>query len=129
MAHSETFRYWLVTERFPRPSAFYQTHAGPYYYARILDPRTGKYKVRSTKETSRLEARKVAEELAYEMRRKDRPAEPEFSFKYYAQRFVEKGKKQAERGERNANYIRTTRVALDNDDWGLIRYFGPTRRT
>ena len=71
-----------------------------------------------------MEARKVAEDLAYEMRRKDRPAEPEFSFKYYAQRFVEKGKKQAERGERNANYIRTARVALDNDDWGLIRYFG-----
>ena len=64
-----------------RGVAIYQTHAGPYYYARILDPKTGKYKVRSTKETSRLEARKVAEELAYEMRRKDRPAEPEFGFK------------------------------------------------
>ena len=51
-----------------RGVAIYQTHAGPYYYARILDPKTGKYKVRSTKETSRLEARKVAEELAYEMR-------------------------------------------------------------
>jgi hypothetical protein len=72
-----------------RGVAIYQTHAGPYYYARILDPKTGKYRVRSTKETSRLEARKVAEELAYEMRRKDRPAEPEFGFKYYAQRYVE----------------------------------------
>ncbi len=72
-----------------RGVAIYQTHAGPYYYARILDPKTGKYVVRSTKETSRLEARKVAEELAYKMRSPDRVAEPEFSFKYYAQRFVE----------------------------------------
>jgi len=106
-----------------RGVAIYQTHAGPYYYARILDPKTGKYKVRSTKETSRLEARKVAEELAYEMRRKDRPAEPEFGFKYYAQRYVEKAKRQAARGERNANYVRTATVALDNDDWGLVRHF------
>jgi hypothetical protein len=60
---------------------------------------------------------------ADEMRRKDRPAEPEFGFKYYAHRYVEKAKRQAERGERNANYIRTATVALDNDDWGLVRHF------
>lgn len=79
--------------------------------------------VGSTKETSRLEARNVAEELAYEMRRKDRPAQPEFGFKYYAQRYVEKARRDAERGERNANYIRTATVALDNNDWGLVRHF------
>lgn len=106
-----------------RGVAIYQTHAGPYYYARILHPKTGKYVVRSTKETSRLEARKVAEELAYDMRKNDRVAEPEYSFKYYAQRYVEKARGQAQRGERNANYVRTATVALDNDDWGLVRYF------
>lgn len=104
--------------------AIYQTHAGPYYYARILDPKTGKYRVRSTKETSRLEARKVAEELAYKMRSPDRKAEPEFSFKYYAQRYVENARGKSERGELNANYVRTATVMLDNDDWGLVRHFG-----
>ena len=59
--------------------AIYQTHASPFYYARVLDPRTGGYKVRSTKEKSSLRARKVAEELADEMRSKDRPADREFS--------------------------------------------------
>src|SRR4029079_15895158 len=58
-----------------------------------------------------------------EMRRKDRPAEPEFGFKYYAHRYVEKAKRQAARGERNASYVRTATVALDNDDWGLVRHF------
>lgn len=106
-----------------RGIAIYQTHAGPYYYARVLDPKTSKYVVRSTKETSRLEARKVAEELAYQMRSKHRPAEPEFSFKYYAQRYIEKARLRVKRGERNANYIRTATVALDNDDWGLVRHF------
>ena len=27
-------------------------------------------------------------------------------------------------GERNKNYIRTTRLFLDNDNWGLVRHFG-----
>ena len=40
-----------------RGVAIYQTHASPYYFARILDPRANRYKVRSTKETSRLAAR------------------------------------------------------------------------
>ena len=48
----------------------------------------------------------------------------EYSFKTYAQRFVLKGKQLAESGERNANYIRTSRLFLDNDDWGLVRHFG-----
>lgn len=106
-----------------RGVAVYQTYAGPYYYARILDPKTGKYVVRSTKETSRLQARKVAEELAAEMRNNERVAEPEYSFKYYAGRYVERARGQAQRGERNANYVRTATVALDNDDWGLVRHF------
>ena len=44
--------------------AIYQTHASPFWMARVLDPNTKKYVVRSTKETARLKARDVAEELA-----------------------------------------------------------------
>ena len=35
-----------------------------------------------------------------------------------------KGQQLAEAGERNKNYIRTSRLFLDNDDWGLVRHFG-----
>lgn len=35
-----------------------------------------------------------------------------------------KGQRLIETGDRNANYIRTTRLCLDNDHWGLIRHFG-----
>ena len=34
------------------------------------------------------------------------------------------GQQLAESGERNKNYIRTTRLFLDNDNWGLVRHFG-----
>lgn len=104
--------------------AIYQTHATPYYQARILDPRTGKYKVRSTKETSRLEARKVAEELGSQIVSANAPAPKEYSFRTYAQRFVAKAKRQAENGERNANYIRTATSFLENSDYGLVPHFG-----
>ena len=107
-----------------RGLALYQTHASPFYYARVLDPRTGKYKVRSTKETSSIEARTAAEELAQKISSKDAPAPQEFSFKTYAHRFVQKGQQLADSGERNRNYIRTAKLFLDNDDWGLVRHFG-----
>ena len=103
--------------RIRRGLALYQTFASPFYFARTLDPRSQRYKVRSTKETSRIEARKVAEEYAQELMRPDARADLEFSFKTYAHRFIQKGQQLAESGERNKNYIRTTRLFLDNDNW------------
>ena len=48
-----------------RGVAIYQTHASPYYFARILDPRANRYKVRSTKEPSRLAARQVGAHMLW----------------------------------------------------------------
>ena len=44
-----------------RGLAIYQINASPYWFARIRDPSSQRTIVRSTKETSRLEARKLAE--------------------------------------------------------------------
>lgn len=107
-----------------RGLAIYKTHASPFYFARILDRRSHKYKVRSTKETTRIQARVVAEELAEALNRPDAVAEREYSFKTYSRRLVDKGMSYIERGERNPNYVRTTRLFLENDDWGLVRHFG-----
>ena len=107
-----------------RGLAIYQTHASPFYYARVLDPRTGRYQVRTTKETSRVEARRVAEELAQQLYSKTPSPPTEFSFKTYARRFVLRGQQLADSGERNQNYIRTAKLFLDHDDWGLLRRFG-----
>jgi hypothetical protein len=46
-----------------RGLAIYQTYASPFWNARILDSNAKKYIVRSTKERSRIAARKAAEEL------------------------------------------------------------------
>lgn len=83
--------------------AIYKTHASPYWFARIRDPQARKYVVRSTKETSRLKARQVAEELARDILSRQKATPREFSFKYYATRFIEKGRRLVDTGERNAN--------------------------
>lgn len=103
--------------------AIYQVGASPFWMARIRNHVTKKYIVRSTKETSKLKARDVALELASDLL--VRNAIPrEYTFKYFAQRFIETGKRLIAEGERNANYIRTTRLMLDNDKWGLMKEFG-----
>ena len=71
----------------------------------------------------KLEARKVAEELALQVLSRERETPRQYTFKHYATKLIDKGRKQAERGERNNNYIRTIRLALDNNGWGLMGHF------
>ena len=77
--------------RIRRGLALYQTYASPFYFARILDARNQRYKVRSTKETNRVEARKVADEYAHQITNRDAPAK-EFGFKTYANRLIQTGR-------------------------------------
>lgn len=103
--------------------AIYKTHASPYWFARIRDPQRKRYVVRSTKEKSRVKAREVAQELAQDILSKQKATPKEYTFKYYATRFLEKGRRLAATGERNANYIRTAGTVLDNKQWGLMKHF------
>ena len=43
--------------------SLYKTGRSPYYFARIWDPINKKYLTRSTKETTRIDAREVAQEF------------------------------------------------------------------
>ena len=50
--------------------SLYKVGASPYWYARIWNSSTAKYIVRSTKETSRIVATEVAEELHSDLKQK-----------------------------------------------------------
>ena len=101
--------------------AIYKTKASPYWFARVRDPKEGKYVVRSTKEKAQISARRRAEELAAEILGGHRPTPKEYSFKYYATRFVQKGYRQVESGERNANYIVSVQSAPCSDRFPDLR--------
>ena len=84
--------------------SIYKTHASPYYFARIRDPRTKKYTVRSTKETGRLAARSVAMEIADTVLRRDPVVEQQYLFTHFSARFVAQATKMATSGERSSQY-------------------------
>ena len=106
-----------------RGIAIYKTRASPYWNARIRNTNTQKYIVRSTKEKSSIKARTAALDLVADLLITRSAVPVEFTFKHYATRFLEKGRAQAARGERNENYIRSAQIFLDNDRWGLMKTF------
>ena len=109
-----------------RGVAIYRTYASPYWNARIRDRANGKYLVRSTKETSRLKARTVAEELAVATAAAKPIIDPAHLFDTYAQRFIQRATALVAKGERNKNYVRTGSLCLEHPQWGLLSHFGGT---
>ena len=71
-----------------------------------------------------MKARTAAEELAADLMNRAKLVPKDYTFKRFAHLFLEKGRRLVETGERNANYMRTARLFLDNDEWGLLRRFG-----
>ncbi|WP_170787067.1 tyrosine-type recombinase/integrase [Ruegeria lacuscaerulensis] len=92
----------------------------PYWYVRLRDPIKGGYVLRSTKETSRVEAREAAEEFADTFRSKansDHAKKKATSFEYYAKKLmsVQEGKSKWSHGDNKL---------LNRSKDGLICYFG-----
>ena len=103
--------------------AIYKVGASPFWQVRIRDRKAGRYIVRSSKETSKIKAREAAVELAADILSKERPVERQFTFQYYADRLITRSAGMVARGERNANYVKTLKLCIDNAEWGLMRTF------
>ena len=105
-----------------RGLAIYQTHASPYYFARILDAKTRKYIVRSTKETSRITARETAEELALTLLSRVKVS-VEHNFDHYADKMLKRSEIEITRGNKNIRYTKDASAIIYNADWGLQKFF------
>lgn len=106
-----------------RGVAIYQTHASPYWYARVWDPRTQRNTVRSSRETSKIKAKAFANQLALDLFGSKPPVPLDRTFHYYCRRLIEKMDSLAAQGERNANYTKTITSFLQNKQWGLMDAF------
>lgn len=108
-----------------RGLAIYQINASPYWYARIRAPGAGKNVVRSTKETSRLEARKVAEELYLSVvgNKGETTVPKRFTFGYYADKLISVERQKGERGELHQRLWSTTDFYLRHKSWGILKKF------
>ena len=114
----------IITIR--RGLAIYKVNASPYYFARIRDSRNKKNIVRSTKETSRIEARKAAEELAQSIFNSGVTSEvpKQFRFQHFAELSLQDAKSDVRRGVRAKSFIKNTNFVLENKNWGLLNAFG-----
>ena len=107
-----------------RGVSLYKVEASPYWYARIWNSSVGKYIVRSTKETSRLAAAEVAEELYSDLKQKKFLDEVPRTktFIYFAEKLIKQQRRLAGKTRSSAFASDDEKLLKRNGD-GIIDYF------
>jgi hypothetical protein len=108
-----------------RGLAIYKTGASPFYFARIWDRKNGRNIVRSTKETSKIQARVAAEQLYQSLFvAGDLNTTPkQLTFGYFANLLLRQAEQDVCQGNRRASHIKDTRLTLEQENWGLLPFF------
>ena len=109
-----------------RGLAVYRVRLSPFWMARIRNPTTGRYIVRSTKETSKIAAYKTAEDIAAEvLGTAGANAVPKSrTFETYAERFLHEQQKLVDQGIRAKTLQKTDRHICYQKNVGLVAFFG-----
>ena len=107
-----------------RGVSLYKVGASPYWYVRIWNSSTAKYIVRSTKETSRIVAAEVAEELYSDLKQKkfldDIPRAKTFIF--FAEKLINQQRRLAGK-TRSVAFASDDEKLLKRKNDGIIDYF------
>jgi len=114
--HTKTIRKGL---------SLYKTDRSPYWFARIWIGGEKKYVVRSTKETSRLVAEEVAEELLNDLKQ-DRfvfGVPKNRTFNHYAEMLIKEQRRQSGK-TKNIRFAKEDEKILNRKGDGIIDYFG-----
>jgi hypothetical protein len=106
-----------------RGVSIYKVRGSRYWYVRIWDSARQKYIVKGTGETSRIEARRAAEDLARSITQ-SRPVERQFTFKFFADKALTKGSRPVAEGHRHDGTVKAIEWAIHNPEWGLLKWFG-----
>ena len=109
-----------------RGLSIYKTGRSPFWHARIYDAVKKKYVVRSTKETNRIEATEVAEEIVETYKKKQNSAHAvskDRSFEHYAKMLSEITKQTAKASRNKYAFSDQSKILFREKD-GLVSYFG-----
>lgn len=109
-----------------RGLAIYKVGASPYWQCRMRIQKNGSYICRSTEETARIEARKVAEELYNSVLQQHvAPVVPkDRTFEYFANKHIAKQDELAKRGVRSLKLAKSDEWLINNKTTGLLKFFG-----
>lgn len=109
-----------------RGLSIYKTGRSPFWHARIYDGVKKKYVVRSTKETNRIEAAEVAEEIIETYKKKQNSSHAvskDRSFEHYAKMLSEITKQKAKASRNKYAFTDQAKILFREKD-GLVSYFG-----
>ena len=109
-----------------RGLSIYKTGRSPFWHARIYDAVKKKYVVRSTKETNRIEAAEVAEEIVETYKKKQNSSHAvskDRSFEHYAKLLSEMTKQKAKASRNKYAFSDQSKILFREKD-GLVSYFG-----
>jgi len=109
-----------------RGLSIYKTGRSPFWHARIYDAVKKKYVVRSTKETNRIEAAEVAEEIVETYKKKQNSSHAvskDRSFEHYAKMLSEITKQKAKASRNKYAFTDQAKILFREKD-GLVSYFG-----
>jgi hypothetical protein len=94
------------------------------WYVRIWDRKSKKYIVKSTGEESAIKAKALAQELALTLLKAEKPVERQFTFMHFALKLLHRSRLQMTSGDRSKGYVKALHWAIQNEDWGLLKFFG-----
>src|SRR4051794_17008318 len=114
----------LKAVRIFRGLSIYKVRGSRYWYLRLWDSDAKKYIVKGTGEVSKIEARCAAVDFARSRLQAEVQVPTEVTFKHFAIKCLAKGSRLAAGGERHSGNVKVIAWALQNNDWGLLRYFG-----
>ena len=104
--------------------SIYRVENSTKWYVRVWDRKRKKYIVKSTGEDSAVKAKALAQELALSLLKAEKPVEREFSFNNFGLKLLHKSRLQQTSGDRSKGYVKALHWAIQNEDWGLLRFFG-----
>lgn len=104
--------------------SIYRVEGSAKWYVRVWDRKKRKYLVKSTGKESSIEAKEVAQEYAMALLKAEPEVDPEYTFKHFALKMLNRSSVMTKAGERSAGYNKSIAWAVQNADWGLLDYFG-----
>lgn len=115
----------LKAVRLYRGVSIYKVSNSRNWYMRIWDKQRRRYIVKSTGTPLIIQAREIAKGQALTLLTLEKQVDREFSFRTFALKLLKQGDGLVARGERNLGYVKAMRWCIQNEDWGLLRTFGP----
>lgn len=104
--------------------AIYRTAHSPNWLARVWDSGSGGYRVKSTRMTSSVNARRIALEFAGEMLRSSQEIPTGYQFAKFTLELLRKEDGRVQKGERSIGSLKAMRWCIEAREWGLLDRFG-----